>query len=106
MEEVIKAVTDYTFSLIIDRWAEILTLGVLIALWRWWVNGLRLVCEGLVQSLFADSPLGHSEQKAAFLAHLRSILERFDPPSSLSDINTRNTAMIKVLQEFSDKVGD
>ena len=38
MEEVIKAVTDYTFSLIIDRWAEILTLSVLIALWRWWIG--------------------------------------------------------------------
>ena len=33
MEEVINAVTDYTFPLIIDRWAEILTLGVLIASW-------------------------------------------------------------------------
>lgn len=38
MEEAIKSVTDYVSALIADRWAEILTLGVLFALWRWWMG--------------------------------------------------------------------
>ena len=70
------------------------------------INGLRTVCEALVQSLLVDPLLGHCEQRAAFLAHLRSILKRYDPPSSLSDINPRNTATINILQEFSGKVSD
>ena len=70
------------------------------------INGLRVVCEALVQSLLSGSPLGHSEQKATFLSHLRRILGRFDPPNSLDDINPSSTATIKVLQEFVSKVAD
>ena len=70
------------------------------------INGLRVVCEALTQSLLSGPPLGHSEQKVAFLNHLRSILDRYDPPSSLSSITPRSTAMIKVLQDFSGKVAN
>ena len=70
------------------------------------INGLRIVCEALVQSLLSGPSLGHSEQKVAFLSHLRSILDRYDPPSSLSSINPRSTAMIKVLQDFSGKISN
>ena len=70
------------------------------------INGLRVVCEALVQSLFSGSPLGHSEQKAAFVSHVRSILDRFDSPNSLDDINPSSTATIKVLKEFLSKVAD
>lgn len=38
MEDAIKAVSDYISALMIDRWVEILTLGVMIALWRWWMG--------------------------------------------------------------------
>ena len=70
------------------------------------INGLRAVCEALVQSLLSGSSLGYSEQKAAFLSHVRSILGRFDTPNSLDDINPSSTATIKVLQEFLSKVAD
>ena len=70
------------------------------------INGLRIVCEALTQSLLSGPPLGHSEQKVAFLSHLRSILDRYDPPSSLSSINPQSTAMIKVLQDFSGKISN
>ena len=70
------------------------------------INGLRAVSEALVQSLLSGPALGHSEQKVAFLSHLRRILDRFNPPSSLSSFNPRSAAMLKILQEFSGKVSD
>ena len=47
------------------------------------INGLRVVCEALVQSLLSGSFLGHSEQKAAFVTHVRSILGHFGPDQLL-----------------------
>ena len=38
MEETVKSVLDYASALIVERWAELVVLGVMLALWRWWMG--------------------------------------------------------------------
>ena len=38
MEEAVKGVTDYASALVVERWAELIALGVMLALWRWWMG--------------------------------------------------------------------
>ena len=38
MEETVKSVLDYASALIVKRWAELIVLGVMLTLWRWWMG--------------------------------------------------------------------
>ena len=38
MEETVKSVLDYASALIVKRWVELIALGVMLILWRWWMG--------------------------------------------------------------------
>ena len=38
MEKIVNSTTDYVSALIVERWAELLVLAVMLALWRWWMG--------------------------------------------------------------------
>ena len=38
MEELVESFSDYASALIVERWAELIVLSIMLALWRWWMG--------------------------------------------------------------------
>ena len=38
MEETVKSILDYASAFIVERWVELIALGVMLTLWRWWMG--------------------------------------------------------------------